>query len=115
MWTSDNKSLLDLIRPDILQLPNEVRRAEEAGWAREDKNNKQQTLWLEGKVSGHVAVGYCEPTLFTSRTDREREEKRRREGDEEGEEYCGVHFAAEYVQVIVLCGAAHLNTDHHHF
>ena len=78
MWMFDNKILLDLIRPDILQLPNEVECADEAAQACEDKNNKQQTFWLEGKVSGHVDVGYCEPTFFTSRTDRGREKKCKR-------------------------------------
>lgn len=92
MWMFDNKNPLDLIRPDIPQLPNEVGRGNEAGRACEDKNNKQQRFWLEGKVSGRVDVGHCEPTFLTSWTDRERKRGKKKEErvEKEGEQCYGV-------------------------
>lgn len=64
VWMFDKKKIY-LIRPDILILPltNEVEHGDGAGRACEDKNNKQQRFWLEGKLSGCVDVGYCEPML----------------------------------------------------
>lgn len=43
----NHSEFLDLNRPDILQLPNEVECADKAGQVCEDKNNKQQKFWLK--------------------------------------------------------------------